>query len=169
MKIERRAVFTIAIALMLGLLIAISVYTFGWLTPIGRLSPTGLKPQPTAQDVLQAFREERLEVADAANLEDDPNWQRDGPVPTTYKEAYRFSMPSLGIDPAGNPKATGKVFIFDSPRDLQPVRDYYEGLSGIRASHVYINDAETVLIQMPAGEVPKDKADRYGAVLKQKY
>jgi hypothetical protein len=45
----------------------------------------------------------------------------------------------------------------------------------MKASQAYVlhtstlTDAETVLIQMPAGEVPKDKADRYGDVLKQKY
>ncbi len=164
--VKREAVFTIATAVGLGLLIAIPLYLLGWLTPTGSLSLTVSK-QPTAQDVLQAFRDQGLEVGSTSNLDDDPTWQS-GPVPKTYKEALRFSMPSLGRDSLGNDKG-GKVLIFDSPKDLKPVRDYYEGFSGMLASHVYVNNAETVLVQMSADDVRKDKADRYGDVLKNEF
>ena len=169
MRIEREGVFAVVTSLVLGFLIAIPMYALGWLTPTGGLSPTAVQPQPTAQDVLQSFRDESLEVAYATNVEDDPNWQKGVPVPKTYKEAYRFSMPSLGNDSMGEPKGTGKVFIFDSSNDLRAVQDYYQGFSGMLASHIYTNNAETVLLQMPAGDVPKAKADRYGNVLKEKY
>ncbi len=164
--VKREAVFTIATAVGLGLLIAIPLYLLGWLTPTGSLSLTVSK-QPTAQDVLQAFRDQGLEVGTVSNLDDDPTWQS-GPIPKTYKEALRFSMPSLGRDSLGNDKG-GKVLIFDSPKDLKPVRDYYEGFSGMLASHVYVNNAETVLVQMSADDVRKDKADRYGDVLKNEF
>jgi hypothetical protein len=77
--------------------------------------------QPSSAEVVQAFKNARLEVGESYPVEQEPGWNQNQ-VPKTYLGATRFEIPSLG---AG---AGGRVFVFSSERDLTAVRDYYEGL-----------------------------------------
>ena len=58
-----------------------------------------------------------------------------------------------------------RVFTFESRYDLDPVRNYYERLgrvSGWLDSHIYVEG--NTLLQIN-GELPKDRAEEYEAVL----
>jgi hypothetical protein len=58
----------------------------------------------------------------------------------------------------------GRVFVFDSQRDLDAVRGYYEALGPSALPHVYVKDQ--VLLQI-TNDLAKAEADRYGAVLQE--
>ena len=94
------------------------------------------------------------------------------PVPRTYEEGTRFTIPSLerptGEAKVGGPDngVGGRVFTFESEEDLAPVRDYYEELgraSGMLFSHVFVEG--NTLLQIN-GELPKNRAKEYEAVLR---
>jgi hypothetical protein len=118
--------------------------------------------RPSSEDVLEAFREEGLEVGAAYPLQETPQpFPGPGPIPKTYEEATRFEIPSLGRDQwAGK---GGRVFIFDSEKDLKVVADYYRGLGVIGKSHLYSDGL--VLVQIN-GELPEGKARQYREALK---
>jgi hypothetical protein len=159
--VEREARIGIGPALAVGLLFALVFYV--------ALPALGFSGQPTSQDVVQAFRDEGLEVGESYDVDEDegPN-----PVPRTYKEGTRFTIPSLerrttGEAKVGGPdKGAGRVFTFDSEEDLAPVRDYYEGLgraSGLFYSHVFVEG--NTLLQIN-GELPESRANEYEAALR---
>jgi hypothetical protein len=158
---EREAKLGAGIALVVGLLAALVFYV--------ALPTLGFSGQPTSEGVVQAFRDEGLEVGESYDVDEEegPN-----PVPRTYKEGTRFTIPSLER-PAGEAKVGGpdngvggRVFTFESEEDLAPVRDYYEGLgraSGMFFSHVFVEGNTLVQIN---GELPESRADEYEAALR---
>jgi hypothetical protein len=118
---------------------------------------------PTSEDVVEAFREEGLEVGATYPLEESPPpFLGPGPIPKTYTEATRFEIPSLGRGEWGGGKG-GRIFVFNSEKDLEVVSDYYGAFSRFGWSHLYRNGL--VLVQIN-GELPKEKAKRYGEALK---
>ena len=110
---------------------------------------------PTAEEVIQAFRDEGLEVGEAQpiNRSEDRSL-----VPKTYEEQISFTVPSSGEG------ARGRVFTFPSREALDPVREYYEEFGGVFSSYVYVE--RNVLVQI-AGDVPEDQAEQYGEVLRE--
>jgi len=162
-RMEREAVLGIIISALLGLLLAIPLYVLGYgpvaSTPSTLLANPALLGlgEPSAEDVVRAFSREGLEVGVFYPVEEEGP----SPVPITYEEGTRFTTPSLGED------AGGRVFTFESEEDLQPVRDYYEELGkevGMFNSHVYVEG--NVLLQIN-GQLPKDQAEEYEAVLRE--
>lgn len=159
---KREAKLGIGLALVVGLLFALVFYV--------AFPALGFLGQPTSQDVVQAFRDEGLEVGDSYDVDEE---EGPSPVPRTYKEGTRFTIPSLERVATGEAKeggpdnsAGGRVFTFDSEEDLAPVRDYYEGLgraSGLFFSHVFVEGNTLVQIN---GELPKSQADEYEAALR---
>lgn len=112
---------------------------------------------PSSTEVVQAFRDAGLEIGESYPVEQEPGWD-EKPVPRTYEEATRFTVPSLGAD------AGGRVFVFKSEGDLAAVRDYYEGLE--RSVRPYVYDEGLVLVQI-SNQLPEDEAEKYWTVLKE--
>jgi hypothetical protein len=118
-------------------------------------------------EVIQAFENAGLEVGETYPVEQEPGWDENG-VPKTYAQAARFTIPSLGVPEEGVPGPRdrgGRVFVFDSQRDLDAVRGYYEALGPSALPHVYVKD-QVLLLQIN-NDLPKAEADRYGAVLQE--
>lgn len=111
--------------------------------------------EPSAEEVIQAFRDEGLEVGETQQVD------REGDrsfVPKTYEEQVSFVIPSVGE------RAGGRVFTFESREDLERVREHYEGFGDLFSSYVYVEGA--VLVQI-SGSVPEEEAERYGEVLRE--
>jgi hypothetical protein len=109
--------------------------------------------EPTAEEVIQALRDEGLEVGETRQVD------REGDrsfVPKTYKEQVSFTVPSQGE------RVGGRVFTFESPEDLEQVREHYEGFGELFSSYVYVKNK--VLVQI-SGSMPEEQAERYGEVL----
>ena len=105
--------------------------------------------EPNAEEVIQGFRNEGLEVGETQQVD------REGDrsfVPKTYKEQVSFTIPSQGE------RVGARVFTFESQEDLEQVREHYEGFGGLFPSHVYVEDK--VLVQI-SGSVPEEDAERY--------
>ncbi len=110
----------------------------------------------SSTEVVQAFREAGLEVGESYPVEQEPGWE-ELPVPKTYEEATRFEILSIGED------SGGRVFVFESERDLAAVRDYYAGLIKPIRPHLYVEG--DVLVEINH-RLPEAEAAKYGAVLK---
>jgi hypothetical protein len=111
--------------------------------------------EPNVEEVIQAFRDEGLEVGETQQVD------REGDrsfVPKTYEEQVSFKIPTQGE------RVGGRVFTFESQEDLEQVREHYEGFEELFSSHVYVEDE--VLVQI-SGSVPEDDAERYGEVLRE--
>ena len=122
-------------------------------------------------EVIQAFENAGLEVGEIYPVEQEPGWDENR-VPKTYAQAARFTIPStipsLGAPEEGVPGPRdrgGRVFVFDSQRDLDAVRGYYEALGPSALPHVYVKD-QVLLLQIN-NDLAKAEADRYGAVLQE--
>jgi hypothetical protein len=183
MRVEREAIIGIGVAVLVGLVLAALWY--------GALRPALFTP-PSSEEVVEAFKEEGLEVGTYYDVDDEGEGQ--SPVPQTYVEGTRFTIPSLKeIDPIplppepvlpgpdGRPVAGGatapelpaspgdeggRVFTFESQEDLDAVRDYYEGLGSISGwldSHIYTEGY--VLLQI-SGELPEGQAKESERVLR---
>ena len=119
-------------------------------------------------EVIQAFENAGLEVGETYPVEQEPGWDENR-VPKTYAQAARFTIPSLGVPEESVPGPRdrgGRVFVFDSQRDLDAVRGYYEALGPSALPHVYVNEQVLLLLQI-TNDLPKAEADRYGAVLQE--
>ena len=122
---------------------------------------------PEPGQVIQAFQNAGLEVGETYPVEEEPGWD-ETQVPKRYAQALRFTIPSLGVPEEGQPGPRdrgGRVFVFDSQRDLDAVRGYYEALGPSALPHVYVKD-QVLLLQI-TNHLPKAEADRYGAVLQE--
>ena len=111
--------------------------------------------EPNAEEVVQAFRDEGLEVGEMQQVD------REGDrsfVPKTYEEQVSFTIPSQGE------RVGGRVFTFESQEDLEQVREHYQGFGELFSSHLYVEDE--VLVQI-SGTLPEDDAERYGEVLRE--
>jgi hypothetical protein len=118
-------------------------------------------------EVIEAFENAGLEVGETYPVEQEPGWDETR-VPKTYAQAARFTIPSLGVPEEGVPGPRdrgGRVFVFDSQRELDAVRGYYEALGPSALPHVYVKD-QVLLLQI-TNDLPKAEADRYGAVLQE--
>ena len=118
-------------------------------------------------EVIQAFENAGLEVGETYPVEEEPGWD-ETQVPKRYAQALRFTIPSLGVPEEGVPGPRdrgGRVFVFDSQRDLDAVRGYYEALGPSALPHVYVKD-QVLLLQIN-NDLAKAEADRYGAVLQE--
>ena len=119
---------------------------------------------PSSEEIVEAFREEGLEVGETSPIE-----KGEGPIssrtPGTYEEGTRFVIPSLGKDSAGRDLG-GRVFTFDSEEDLAEMRDFYEDLAETGFFFTWIFVEKNVLVQMN-GELPEEGARKYEAVLKE--
>ncbi len=111
--------------------------------------------EPTAEEVIEAFRDEGLEVGEVQAVERSEDRSL---IPKTYEEQMSFTIPSSGE------RSGGRVFTFPSREALDPVSEYYEEFGGVFASYVYVEG--NVLVQID-GDVPEDQADRYGEVLQE--
>ncbi len=109
---------------------------------------------PSSEEVVEAFREEGLDVNETRRIDREPDWSL---VPKTYKEQTSFSIPSSGRN------AAGCVYTFESREDLETVREHYEGVEGLSPSYVY--DEGNVLVYIP-GKVPEDEAERDAETLR---
>jgi hypothetical protein len=110
-------------------------------------------------EVIQAFENAGLEVGEIYPVEQEPGWD---------ENRVRFTIPSLGVPKEGVPGPRdrgGRVFVFDSQRDLDAVRGYYEALGPSALPHVYVKD-QVLLLQIN-NDLAKAEADRYGAVLQE--
>lgn len=109
----------------------------------------------SSTEVVQAFQDAGLEVGESYPVEEEPGWG-ERPIPKTYTEATRFTIPSLGGD------AGGRVFVFATEGDLTAVRGYYEGLDDPLRPYVYVKG--NVLLQL-TNLLPEAEAERYSAAL----
>ncbi len=119
------------------------------------LMPAVVNREPNAEEVIQAFRDEGLEVGETQQVD------REGDrsfVPKTYEEQVSFKIPTQGE------RVGGRVFTFEPQEDLEQVREHYEGFEELFSSHVYVEDEVQVQI---SGSVPEDDAERYGEVLRE--
>lgn len=110
---------------------------------------------PSAEEVVEAFRKEGLEIGEVRQIDRDTDRSL---VPKTYEEQVSFTLPSSGEN------TTGRVFAFESREDLEVVREHYEGFGGLFPTYVYAEG--NVLLQIP-GDVPEDEAERYEEVLRE--
>jgi hypothetical protein len=110
---------------------------------------------PSAGEVVQAFRDEGLEAGEEQQIDRDEDRSF---VPKTYEEQVSFAIPSVGE------RTTGRVYTFQSREDLEQVREHYEGFEGLFPSYVYVEG--NVLVQIPGG-VSEEQAERYGEVLQE--
>jgi hypothetical protein len=118
-------------------------------------------------EVIQAFENAGLEVGETYPVEQEPGWDANR-VPKSYAQAARFTIPSLGVPEEGVPGPRdrgGRVFVFESQRDLDAVRGYYDALGPSALPHVYVKD-QVLLLQI-TNDLPKAEADRYGEVLQE--
>ncbi|MBA3472232.1 MAG: hypothetical protein H0T57_03215 [Rubrobacter sp.] len=157
MKIEREAQLGLGVAVILGLIIGVPMYFLAGLQP--GLSSLAQATDPSTDDVIEAFRDEGLEVGNSYNVEDDPEWGT-GLLPKTMDSGTRFEIP--GYQRAGGDEATGDVFHFATTQDQKVMSDYLDTVtksSGLFYTHVYETDGFLLKID---GNVPKTVADRYG-------
>ena len=110
---------------------------------------------PSAGEVVQAFRDEGLEAGEEQQIDRDEDRSF---VPKTYEEQVSFAIPSVGE------RTTGRVYTFQSREDLEQVREHYEEFEGLFPSYVYVEG--NVLVQIPGG-VSDEQAQRYGEVLQE--
>jgi hypothetical protein len=110
---------------------------------------------PSAEEMIQAFRDEDLEVGEVQPISRSEDRSL---IPKTYEEQVSFTIPSSGE------RVKGRVFTFPSRETLDPVREYYEEFGSMFSSYVYVEG--NVLVQI-VGEVPEDQAERYGEVLRE--
>ena len=118
--------------------------------------------RPATDDVVQAFRDAGLEIADSYDVEDDPQWGT-GMVPKTMDSGTRFEL--SGYEQMGE-QAIGDVYHFATPDDQEVLSNYFDTVSkssGLFYVHVYETDGYMLKID---GRVPKATADSYGEVLK---
>ncbi|MCY9512319.1 stress protein [Paenibacillus larvae] len=107
----------------------------------------------TAQQLAEKFKQEGLEVGDISEIEEYNAASR------TAKEGVRILIPSLGED------AGGRVFTFDSKKDLEKLKSYYDKLgkeAGFLYSHTYAKG--DFLLQMN-GKMKKDQFKKYQEVM----
>ena len=108
---------------------------------------------PSPDDMIEAFRDNGLEVGATYPVGREPA----GALPKTYSEAVRFEIPSMGKDEQGQGQG-GRVFAFDSARDLEVVENHYKSAEqmpvfGSRLrSHLYRNGL--ILVQINGGSPP---------------
>lgn len=110
---------------------------------------------PSAEEVVEAFRDEGLEAGETSRVDRDSDRSF---VPKTYEEQVSFPIPSVGE------RAAGRVFTFETQEDLEQVREHYEDFADFFPSYVYVEG--NVLVQIP-DSVPEEQADRYGKVLRE--
>jgi hypothetical protein len=110
---------------------------------------------PAAEEVIQAFRDEGLEVGEVQSISRSEDRSL---IPKTYEEQVSFTIPLSGE------RVKGRVFTFPSRETLDPVREYYEEFGSMFSSYVYVEG--NVLVQI-AGDVPENQAERYGEVLRE--
>ncbi len=119
-------------------------------------------PEPTPDDIAQAFQDEGLEVGEYYHVEEDPEWGT-GMLPKTMDSGTRVELPSYSV---GEDPAITDVFHFDTSEDQQVVSDYLDTVTqeggGMFYTHVYETDGFLLKID---GNVPKLVADQYGSVL----
>ncbi|HZY56780.1 MAG TPA: hypothetical protein VFE09_03155 [Rubrobacteraceae bacterium] len=147
----REAKIGIGLIVFLGVLFALI-----WFVTLPAIRSASWTDQPSSEEVVQAFRDGGLEAGESYPVEQEPGWE-ELPVPKTYQEATRFEIPSIGED------AGGRVFIFDSRRDLSDVHDYYENLPEGLRPHLYVEDG--VLLQLN-NQLPVSEARKYRDVLR---
>ena len=111
--------------------------------------------QPTAEEVIQAFRDEGLEVGETRQVDREVDRSF---VPKTYQEQVSFTVPSQGE------RVGGRVFTFESLEDLEQVREHYEGFGKLFSSYVYV---ENNVLAQSSGIMPEEQAERYGEVLRE--
>ncbi len=108
---------------------------------------------PSSTEIVAAFEAEGLTVVDPRPVEDEDL----GMAPQTFEEGTHFV--------ASNSEDLGaKVFTYESEADKEKMQDFYEGFSGMFASHVYETDRTLLQIN---GELRKAEADRYGEILEE--
>jgi hypothetical protein len=159
---KREAKIGLGLAVVLGLLITLVYYFVAPAVLPSEIAPTGLGGPPRSEEIVEAFREEGLEVARSESVDEEEDWQ-DNLVPKTYKEGTRFIIRPGRTE---NDEMGGRVFTYDSEEDLEVMRNYYETVSssGMFYTHVYTDGL--VLMQIN-GQIPKAQADRYGEVLEE--
>ena len=111
--------------------------------------------EPTAEEVIESFRAEGLEVGEVQAVERSEDRSL---IPKTYEEQMSFEIPSSGE------RSGGRVFTFPSREALDPVSECDEEFGGVFASYIYTEG--NVLVQID-GDVPEDQADQYGEVLRE--
>lgn len=175
----------------IGLLVSVAVALI--LAPLWYfvLSPAlAAARTPNSEEVVRSFEAEGLEVGTYYAIDAELEKEEDSPVPRTYRDATRFTIPSLEdleraeiptpLGPDGSPvpefeipefpdsgDAGGRVFTFENQDDLEAVRRYYEGLPrilGFLDSHLYVEG--NVLLQINS-DLPQEQADEYAATLRE--
>jgi hypothetical protein len=108
-------------------------------------------------EVIQAFAAAGLEVVNPSVV--DLAELKDTPMPLTMREGMRFLLPSVC------PDCGGRVYSFESARDLEQVKRYYVGLGKMNRelfSWVFVKD--NLVIQLN-GHLPQDVAMQYDEAL----
>lgn len=117
------------------------------------LSACGAGPAVTAQQVIDAFNDAGLGVADVVPGERTP----DSPLPNSYREHLTFSVPE--VSPKG-----GQVFVCDSKRNCDALYAYFDTLKAIAGPYTYQSAGGTVVVQLNSGLTPETAA-KFDAVM----
>ncbi len=122
---------------------------------------------PSSEEIVEAFREEGLEVGESYPIEKGGGPSPGAPrqIPGTHEEGMRFAIPSLGKDSVGR-ELGGQVFVFEFEENLAEVRDFYEDLAETGFFFTWVFAEEHVLVQINGG-LPEEEAKRYEAILKE--
>ena len=122
---------------------------------------------PSSEDVVEAFRMAGLEVGEAYPIEkaEGPSPGISSKLPGTYEEGMRFEISSLGKDSADR-ELGGRVFVFESEKDLAEVHGFYEDLAETGFFFTWVFVEGHVLVQIN-GELPEQEAERYEMILKE--
>ena len=105
----------------------------------------------TVSGTMQAFRDAGLECE---NPQPVPKAD-DSLLPKTFVEGSRCVVPSVDTDHGL------RVFMFENERELEIVKDYYAGFTGLFGSYVYVRDN---LLFQTSVSMPKEIADQYREV-----
>ena len=119
------------------------------------LTACGSKPHSfTSDQIVTAFKDAGLEAEDTWELTVD-----DYGLAPYVGSGVRFLIPSLCED------CGGRVFVFESDKDLQSIKDYYETIAEASAlffSWIYVRDNALVQIN---GDLPENQALKYKSAL----
>jgi len=106
--------------------------------------------------VIDAFKNAGLE-AEAPRPMSDEDY---GVAPVVAEEATRFFIPSCGDD------CGGRIFSFSDSDSLFKVKFYYTKMSeGSTLFFCWVFEKDNILLQLD-GDLPEEKANLYGEVLK---
>jgi hypothetical protein len=127
---------------------------------VGLLMACGSPPAPTAQSVLELFRDAGLEVA-------NPHWPlfaNQGTFPRTFTDGITFDLPSLGTNGVGQPRH-GSILVCEAKQGCDTIYAYLETISGLLGPYYYQSSRGTVVVFLDS-KLSRATAARYEQIVR---